>query len=111
MSHPSSFTTHRLTSPSPFLSSHSGGVDPAQRALLGIDGELIRLSVGVEDVDDLLEDIKQALEKAVGVGAKASNGVKTNGAKANGVKTNGAKTNGVVAEVSGNADEPKGWAE
>lgn len=29
----------------------------------GIDPTLIRLSVGIEDADDLLEDIKQALEK------------------------------------------------
>ncbi|GAA5826749.1 hypothetical protein JCM11251_002880 [Rhodosporidiobolus azoricus] len=41
-----------------------GGVDPSHRASLGIDGELIRLSVGVEDVDDLLADLKQALEDA-----------------------------------------------
>ncbi|BGP19646.1 hypothetical protein JCM10213_000103 [Rhodosporidiobolus nylandii] len=41
-----------------------GGVDPTRRAELGIDGELIRLSVGVEDVDDLLEDVRQALEAA-----------------------------------------------
>ena len=30
----------------------------------GIDPSLIRLSIGLEDVDDILEDISQALEKA-----------------------------------------------
>ncbi|MEE1176210.1 MAG: PLP-dependent transferase, partial [Paludibacteraceae bacterium] len=30
----------------------------------GISPNLIRLSVGIEDVDDLIEDIKQALAKA-----------------------------------------------
>jgi cystathionine gamma-lyase len=43
----------------------SGGVDPAHRAKLGIDGELIRLSVGVEDVEDLLHDVETALRAAV----------------------------------------------
>lgn len=32
------------------------------RAKLGITDELIRLSVGLETVEDLVEDIKQALE-------------------------------------------------
>ena len=30
----------------------------------GISPDLIRLSVGIEDADDLIEDIKQALAKA-----------------------------------------------
>ncbi|CDR35659.1 RHTO0S01e04258g1_1 [Rhodotorula toruloides] len=42
-----------------------GGVDPTHRAKLGIDGELIRLSVGVEDVEDLLHDVETALKAAV----------------------------------------------
>jgi cystathionine gamma-lyase len=33
-----------------------------QRALLGIDDSLIRLSVGVESCHDLVHDVKQALE-------------------------------------------------
>lgn len=36
-----------------------------ERAKLGIDNRLIRLSVGVEDVRDLLKDVEQALRKAV----------------------------------------------
>ncbi len=42
-----------------------GSIPPAERALLGIGDNLIRLSVGVEDVDDLVEDVEQALELAV----------------------------------------------
>jgi methionine-gamma-lyase len=39
-------------------------VSPAARAEGGITDGLIRLSVGVESVDDLLADLKQALDKA-----------------------------------------------
>jgi cystathionine beta-lyase/cystathionine gamma-synthase len=35
-------------------------VDPARRAQLGITEGLIRLSCGVEDVEDLLEDLEHA---------------------------------------------------
>jgi cystathionine beta-lyase/cystathionine gamma-synthase len=35
-------------------------VPPDQRAALGITDGLIRLSCGVEDLDDLLEDLDQA---------------------------------------------------
>ncbi|HRN35535.1 MAG TPA: PLP-dependent transferase, partial [Flavobacteriales bacterium] len=38
------------------------GVDPAEREKLGITGGLVRLSVGVEHPDDLIGDLKQALE-------------------------------------------------
>ena len=37
---------------------------PEQRAALGIAPGLLRLSVGLEDVDDLIEDLAQALDKA-----------------------------------------------
>jgi cystathionine beta-lyase/cystathionine gamma-synthase len=36
-------------------------VEPARRATLGITEGLVRLSVGVEDADDLLGDLEQAL--------------------------------------------------
>lgn len=39
-------------------------VDEAERARVGITDGLIRLSVGLEDVDDLIEDLAQALEEA-----------------------------------------------
>ncbi|MGD2120498.1 MAG: aminotransferase class I/II-fold pyridoxal phosphate-dependent enzyme [Gemmatimonadota bacterium] len=38
-----------------------GGVPPEERARSGITDELIRFSVGLEDVEDLLEDLGQAL--------------------------------------------------
>ncbi len=36
-------------------------IDPEHRLLLGITDNLVRLSVGLEDVDDLVEDLSQAL--------------------------------------------------
>ena len=39
------------------------GCDPAERDRLGIDERLVRLSVGVEDPDDLIADLGVALEK------------------------------------------------
>lgn len=39
-----------------------GGVLPAERRELGITDGFIRLSVGIEDVDDLVADLKQALD-------------------------------------------------
>ena len=41
-----------------------GSVPVAERKLLGIGEDLIRLSVGIEEGADLLRDIEQALEKA-----------------------------------------------
>jgi len=38
------------------------GVDPQEREQLSITGNMIRLSVGVEHVDDLIWDLKQALD-------------------------------------------------
>lgn len=37
----------------------------AERRATGLTPNLIRLSVGLEDVDDLLADVDQALERAV----------------------------------------------
>ncbi|MEE8336165.1 MAG: aminotransferase class I/II-fold pyridoxal phosphate-dependent enzyme [Candidatus Neomarinimicrobiota bacterium] len=44
----------------PVLTSHSG-MNPTQRQNAGINDKLIRLSVGIEAVDDLLDDLSQAL--------------------------------------------------
>ncbi|KAJ9121773.1 hypothetical protein QFC22_002395 [Naganishia vaughanmartiniae] len=41
-----------------------GAIPEAQRLELGIDPSLVRLSVGIEDVDDLVQDIQQALDLA-----------------------------------------------
>ncbi len=38
--------------------------DPAELRAQGIDRGLLRVSVGLEDPDDLLEDLRQALERA-----------------------------------------------
>jgi cystathionine gamma-lyase len=44
----------------PAIMTHAS-VPSEQRAQLGIADNLVRLSVGVEDVEDLIEDLKQAL--------------------------------------------------
>jgi len=44
----------------PAIMTHAS-LPPEIRATLGIDDSLVRLSVGVEDVDDLIADIEQAL--------------------------------------------------
>ena len=45
---------------------HDARVDPAgeSRSKLGISDGLMRLSVGIEHVDDLIDDLRQALERA-----------------------------------------------
>jgi len=45
----------------PAIMTHAS-VPPAQRKELGISDSLIRLSVGIEDLDDLLKDLRQALD-------------------------------------------------
>jgi len=39
-------------------------VPAAQRKALGLDDGLIRLSVGIEDANDLIDDLKQAIERS-----------------------------------------------
>ncbi|RZC42588.1 cystathionine gamma-lyase, partial [Asbolus verrucosus] len=46
----------------PSLMTHAS-IPAAQRKLLKIEDNLIRLSVGLEDVEDLISDLQQALEK------------------------------------------------
>lgn len=46
----------------PAIMTHAS-VPAEQRAKLGIDDSLIRLSVGVEDIDDLIGDLKQAFDQ------------------------------------------------
>jgi cystathionine beta-lyase/cystathionine gamma-synthase len=38
-------------------------VEPAERKRVGITDGLVRLSVGLEDVEDLIADLRQALDK------------------------------------------------
>ncbi|MCX6068402.1 MAG: aminotransferase class I/II-fold pyridoxal phosphate-dependent enzyme, partial [Chloroflexi bacterium] len=47
----------------PATSSHRG-LTPAERAQVGIGDGLVRLSAGIEDVDDILADLEQALGKS-----------------------------------------------
>lgn len=46
----------------PAIMTHAS-VPPENRKALGIDDSLIRLSVGVEDCEDLIEDLKNAFDK------------------------------------------------
>jgi cystathionine gamma-lyase len=48
------------------------GIPKAQREAAGVFDDLVRLSCGVEDAEDLVADVLQALEKAV-VGPKLNN--------------------------------------
>ena len=45
----------------PALMTHAS-LPPEKRAAVGIDDGLVRISVGVENVDDLIDDFRQALE-------------------------------------------------
>jgi cystathionine beta-lyase/cystathionine gamma-synthase len=47
----------------PVSSSHHD-VAPKQRERIGIRDNLVRLSLGIEDVDDIIADLEQALDKA-----------------------------------------------
>ncbi len=44
----------------PALMTHAS-IPPEQRAAIGIDDGMVRLSVGIEDADDLIADLDQAL--------------------------------------------------
>jgi cystathionine gamma-synthase/methionine-gamma-lyase len=54
----------------PAISSHRA-LSPAERAAVGISEGLVRLSVGIEDVEDIVADLDQALRAAVGQAAVA----------------------------------------
>ena len=46
----------------PASTTHSQSDEPALRAA-GINESTIRLSVGIEDIDDIINDLKQAFEQ------------------------------------------------
>jgi cystathionine beta-lyase/cystathionine gamma-synthase len=48
----------------PVLTSHAM-IEPAQREKMGVTEQMIRLSVGIENADDLIADLEQALEAVV----------------------------------------------
>jgi O-acetylhomoserine (thiol)-lyase len=54
----------------------------AEQEAAGVLPELVRLSVGIEDLDDILWDLDQALEASQGVGGAYLANTKTAGAKA-----------------------------
>jgi O-acetylhomoserine (thiol)-lyase len=60
--HPASTTHEQLT--------------PEQQRATGVTPELVRLSVGLEDVDDLIEDLDQALTTEATAGAPATAGAR-----------------------------------
>ncbi|EIE78787.1 hypothetical protein G6F46_006276 [Rhizopus delemar] len=47
----------------PAIMTH-GSVSPEDRAILGITDTLVRVSIGIENKEDLIADLEQALEKA-----------------------------------------------
>jgi cystathionine beta-lyase/cystathionine gamma-synthase len=47
----------------PALMTHAS-IPVEQRAAIGIDDGLVRLSVGIEHVDDLIADLDQALQQS-----------------------------------------------
>ena len=47
----------------PAIMTHAS-VDPETRAKLGITDGFIRLSIGIEDKDDLIEDLRRGLGRA-----------------------------------------------
>jgi cystathionine gamma-lyase len=49
------------------------GIPKEQREAAGVFDDLVRISCGIEDAEDLRKDVLQALEKAV-VGPKMTNG-------------------------------------
>ena len=46
---------------SPALMTHAS-IPPEKRAAVGIDDGLVRISVGIEDVRDLIADLEQVLQ-------------------------------------------------
>jgi len=52
----------------PAISSHRA-LSPQQRAEIGIGDGLVRLSIGIEDVEDIMADLDQALAAATGTRA------------------------------------------
>jgi cystathionine beta-lyase/cystathionine gamma-synthase len=44
----------------PATTSHSG-LSPADRLKMGVSDSLVRMSVGIESTDDLIEDLQNAL--------------------------------------------------
>ena len=50
----------------PAVMTHAS-VPASEREKLGITDNLIRVSVGIEDVEDLIQDLDQALKKVINI--------------------------------------------
>ena len=50
------------------------GIPRDQREAVGVFDDLVRVSCGVEDAEDLKNDVLQAIDKAVGVTKVVANG-------------------------------------
>ena len=48
----------------PYLMTHAS-IDEKERVALGVTDNLVRLSVGLENVEDIIADLDQALRTAV----------------------------------------------
>jgi len=59
----------------PVITSHAM-ISAEQRAEMGVTEQMVRLSVGIESVDDLIEDLEQAL-RVVGGGVRIPAGVRS----------------------------------
>jgi len=74
------------------------GIPKEQREVAGVFDDLVRISCGVEEGEDLVEDVMQALEKVTGKGSKGSN----EGVNGEGAGLHGEAVNGNGAAVNGN---------
>ena len=63
--HPASTTHRQLT--------------PEEQRRVGVTPEMIRLSVGIEHIDDILDDLSQALEKSTDPGVETMESIRTGG--------------------------------
>lgn len=45
------------------------GMDPAARQVAGISDQLLRLSIGIEHADDLIEDLRRGFAAVAALGA------------------------------------------
>jgi cystathionine gamma-lyase len=66
----------------PGVMTHAG-IPQEQREAIGVFDDLVRISCGIEDADDLVKDILGALERAI-VGPKITNGLRVGLEKASG---------------------------
>jgi hypothetical protein len=80
-------------------------LSPEARAAAGISEGLVRVAVGLEDTEDLLEDFRQALDAGAAAAAAAeAGGTAVEGSEA-GVDSNGVKQDAAGGGVGGVAHQ------